>query len=330
MGRRTLVLVVALLLAAVATFAVYNFLSNVEKEAREDRTYVEVYVAADDLSEGTQGSAVLEQIRYVLREIEAVNYCEPEEACDPGTLDANKVIGNIDQLNAALRNRVAAGPISRGQVLTTDQWVEITTEIQPLAGRISEGKEAITVFVSAERGVYGFIEPGDRVNVIVSMDLELEVPVGEELVIGEVQPTPDETGPTPVTETNTVTKAFTRYVLQGLPVLAIGQEVKPDEDAPVEIVAPTTAAEGEAAPAAEQAPGNIVLTLELTPDQAERMVFAQENGSVWLTLVPPSFIAVSDQPTEGVTVEKLFGPEYGFLTKLFPFLADLEELLAEE
>ena len=113
-------------------------------------------------------------------------------------------------------------------------------------------------------------------------------------------------------------------------MLAIGQEVKPDEDAPVEIVAPTTAAEGEAAPAAEQAPGNIVLTLELTPDQAERMVFAQENGSVWLTLVPPSFIAVSDQPTEGVTVEKLFGPEYGFLTKLFPFLADLEELLAEE
>ena len=29
MGRRTLVLVVALLLAAVATFAVYNFLSGV-------------------------------------------------------------------------------------------------------------------------------------------------------------------------------------------------------------------------------------------------------------------------------------------------------------
>ena len=59
MGRRTLVLVVALLLAAVATFAVYNFLSNVEEEARQDRDYVKVYVAADDLSEGTQGSAVL-------------------------------------------------------------------------------------------------------------------------------------------------------------------------------------------------------------------------------------------------------------------------------
>jgi hypothetical protein len=41
-------------------------------------------------------------------------------------------------------------------------------------------------------------------------------------------------------------------------------------------------------------------------------------------------VALSDQPTEGVTVEKLYGPEFGFLTKLFPFLADLEELLLEE
>ena len=318
MGRRTLVLVVALLLAAVATFAVYNFLSGVEEEAEADRTYAEpVFRASELLIEGTQGSAVLEQIRYV------------EGKQEVRFLPEN-VIDSLEELEATLSGRVAAGPISGGQILTTDQWVEITTEITPLTTRISEGKEAITFFVGAERGVYGFIEPGDRVNVIVTMDLEIEVPIGEEVIIGDVQPEDETTGATPVTETNTLTKTFTRYVLQGLPVLAVGSEVKSDEDAPVEIIAPTVTAEGEAAPAEAQAPGNIVLTLELTPDQAERMVFAQENGSVWLTLVPPSFVALSDQPTEGVTVEKLFGPEFGFLTKLFPFLADLEELLAEE
>jgi pilus assembly protein CpaB len=316
MGRRTLVLVVALLLAAVATFAVYNFLSGVEEEAAKDRVYQVVFRTSEGLIEGTQGSAVLEQIRYV----------ESEEET---RLVPENVIDSLEELQATLTGRVAAGPISGGQVLTTDQWVEITTEIAPLAGRISEGKEAITVFASAERGVFGFIEPGDRVNVIVTMDLEIEVPIGEETIIGDVQPEEDTTGPTEVTETNTVTKTFTRYVLQGLPVLAIGSEVKPDEDAPVEIIAPTAAAEGEV-PAEEAAPGNIVLTLELSPDQAEKMVFAQENGSVWLTLVPPSFVALSDQPTEGVTVEKLYGPEFGFLTKLFPFLVDLEELLLEE
>ena len=317
MGRRTLVLVVALLLAAVATFAVYNFLSGVEEEAAKDRTYQVVFRSSEGLNEGTQGSAVLEQIRYVESEEEA-------------RLVPQNVIDSLEELQAVLTGRVAAGPISGGQVLTTDQWVEITTEIVPLTTRIAEGKEAITFFVGAERGVYGFIEPGDRVNVIVTMDLEIEVPIGEEVIIGDVQPEDETTGATPVTETNTLTKTFTRYVLQGLPVLAVGSEVKADEDAPVEIIAPTVTAEGEAAPAEAQVPGNIVLTLELTPDQAERMVFAQENGSVWLTLVPPSFVALSDQPTEGVTVEKLFGPEFGFLTKLFPFLADLEELLAEE
>ena len=315
MGRRTLVLVVALLLAAVATFAVYNFLSGVEEEAAKDRVYQVVFRTSEGLIEGTQGSAVLEQIRYV----------ESEEET---RLVPENVIDSLEELQATLTGRVAAGPISGGQVLTTDQWVEITTEIAPLTTRISEGKEAITMFFGAERGVFGYIEPGDRVNVIVTMDLEIEVPVGEEVIIGDVQPE-EETGATPVTETNTLTKTFTRYVLQGLPVLAVGTEVKPDEDAPVEIVAPTATAEGEV-PAEEAVPGNIVLTLELTPDQAERMVFAQENGSVWLTLVPPSFVALSDQPTEGVTVEKLYGPEFGFLTKLFPFLADLEELLLEE
>ena len=47
MGRRTLVLVVALLLAAVATFAVYNFLSGVEEEAAKDRTYQVVFRSSE-------------------------------------------------------------------------------------------------------------------------------------------------------------------------------------------------------------------------------------------------------------------------------------------
>ena len=140
MGRRTLVLVVALLLAAIATFAVYNFLSGVEEEAAKDRTYQVVFRSAEGLPEGTEGAAVLEQFRY-------------EESEEEARLVPDNVIDSIEELQATLTGRVAAGPISGGQVLTTDQWVEITTEIAPLAGRIAEGKEAVTVFATAERGV---------------------------------------------------------------------------------------------------------------------------------------------------------------------------------
>jgi hypothetical protein len=44
-------------------------------------------------------------------------------------------------------------------------------------------------------------------------------------------------------------------------------------------------------------------TLEVTPEQAERIAFSFENGSVWMTLVPADFIEVD---TEGVTIETLF------------------------
>ena len=44
-------------------------------------------------------------------------------------------------------------------------------------------------------------------------------------------------------------------------------------------------------------------TLEVTPEQAERIAFSFENGSVWMTLVPADFIEVD---TDGVTIETLF------------------------
>ena len=46
-----------------------------------------------------------------------------------------------------------------------------------------------------------------------------------------------------------------------------------------------------------------VFTLEVDPDQAERFVYAFENGSVWLTLVPEDFVEVD---TDGITINNLF------------------------
>ncbi len=54
----------------------------------------------------------------------------------------------------------------------------------------------------------------------------------------------------------------------------------------------------------ESAANSTVFTLEVTPDQAERIVFAFQNGSIWLTLVPPDFVEVE---TDGVVLDNLFG-----------------------
>jgi Flp pilus assembly protein CpaB len=55
----------------------------------------------------------------------------------------------------------------------------------------------------------------------------------------------------------------------------------------------------------EEDTGNETLfTLEVTPEQAERIAYAFENGSMWLTLVPGDFVEVE---TVGVTILNLFG-----------------------
>jgi Flp pilus assembly protein CpaB len=106
-----------------------------------------------------------------------------------------------------------------------------------------------------------------------------------------------------VTETIT----YTRFVLQGIPVLAVGRDIRPEEDAPTVVdVEPTddTTTEGDGTAAPEEDGNATVFTVEVTPEQAERMAFAFENGSIWMTLVPGDFVEVE---TDGVIVNTLFG-----------------------
>jgi Flp pilus assembly protein CpaB len=57
-------------------------------------------------------------------------------------------------------------------------------------------------------------------------------------------------------------------------------------------------------PEAEDTGNDTTFTLEVTPEQAERIAYAFENGSIWLTLVPEDFVEVE---TSGVIIDNLFG-----------------------
>ena len=293
MARRTIVLVVALLLAAIAAFAVWQFLQNVEDEAREGLQLVTVYQARDFIGEGIEGDLILSQERAV--PVDILNENLPENA-----------IGSVEDLNTVLSGRVAAGPISAGQILTSDQFVIITSSVQPLAERIPAGKQAMTISIDGERGVNGFVRPGDRVNVIVTLDVEVRGTTttgttGGDFTEGEGQSQPEET-----VESVTIT----RFVLQGLPVLAVGQEIRADEeDATIQI---QTQPDVEGEQAQDTTLG--LVTLEVTPEQAERLAYSFETGSSWLTLVPEDFVEVR---TEGVTINNLFGDDLGILDELF-------------
>jgi Flp pilus assembly protein CpaB len=283
MGRRTLVLIVALLLAGIAAFAVWQFLSNVEKEKEAELELRAVYrVTGGIITEGTEGSLVLSQERTVLSD-EETRFL-PDNA-----------IGSLEELTATLTGRVAAGPISNNSILTTDQWVELTADIKPLAERIPEGKQAITIGVDNIQGVNGFVEAGDRINIIVTLTAPIEQ-IAEDVIASETL-TPEELK---ALQAELEQGIISRFVLQGLPVLAVGTEIRADEDADQTVTVTTVAVEGEEA-AQQNETG--ILTLEVTPEEAERIAYTFATGTVWLTLVPEDFVPV---PTDGITRDNLF------------------------
>jgi Flp pilus assembly protein CpaB len=290
MGRRALVLLVALLLAGVAAFAVFQFLNGIRNEVEANRQKTQVFRATQFIPEGTEGSLAL-QSQWILASEENVEDL-PES-----------YISTDQELQAIVNGRLAVGPIEANEIIVQSQWAQLTVELKPLSDLIPSGKQALTISTDAVRGVNGFVRPGDLVNLIITIDIEFnQIPVDSPIFGVPSETTTPEGGTATDEQSETVT--YTRFVLQGLPVLAVAQDVRSEEgEAPV-VIAPTVDPTGQQAAAAEEVEvPETVFTLEVTPEQAERIAFSFENGSVWMTLVPADFVEVD---TQGVTIETLF------------------------
>ena len=291
-------LLVALILAGLAAWAVWNYLQNVENEIVEGQEIVEVYRAGQPIAEGTDGAILLSDFNSGG---ELITLSEDQAEDVP--------VGAIttpEQLNQVLTDRVAAGPIAAGSILNESQWASITVNVVPLAEEIPSGKQAMTISTDNIRGINGFVEPGDRVNMIITIDIPEDLLPDELAGIAEEPVAPEEGAPA---EEATASVTYTRFVLQGLPVMATGRDIRPEEDAPetVEVDPETTGdttPDGQPVPEEEELGNDTTFTLEVTPEQAERIAYATENGSVWLTLVPGDFVEVE---TTGVTTLNLFG-----------------------
>lgn len=152
-NRRTLIAVVAVLLAAAAGVGAWSYVSGADQRAESKAKLVEAYVAKQDIAKGTTGDQVAGS---GLLEKKAV----PREAV-PATALRN---------TALIKGKVAAAAISAGQFIVADQFVA-PGQGGGISGSLPNGKQAITVSVDQAHGVAGFVNPGDHVNVIVTAKL---------------------------------------------------------------------------------------------------------------------------------------------------------------
>ena len=309
MSRRTVVLVVAFVLAGVAAFAVWRYLSSVENQVRGDLEEVVVYRATEFIPDGTSGAeasgsiapdtALVQEVVFADSTILCAGPVDGETAADPTVCDQNP--SDIDGL---LAEGVAAGPISAGQLITEDSFVA-SDAVDPnrLAADVPEGKMAV-IMGPAEVGAAGaFVAPGDHVNVLATMTFSVESikemladPATRGLLLqGAVLPefltnvtsteTETETGET-ITEVSDDALAqiaaslpdqitFTRTILQDIPVLRVGS-------------ASVTNPEGEVDESTGAAVDDVAVVLEVLPNEAELLEFARQNGTLGMTLLPAS------------------------------------------
>ena len=142
---RALVVVLALILATLATAGVFLYARGVEEAAKSGGTMVSVVVSEVDIPARTDLNTLIKDDLF--RTIQ-VN--------EPAYVDG--AITSVDQL-ADKNNAVA--------ILAGEQIPEarITGNVQGGALSIPEGMEALTVSLDAPRGVAGLINTGDSVTI---------------------------------------------------------------------------------------------------------------------------------------------------------------------
>lgn len=313
MNRRTIILVVALLLAAVASFAVWRYLDSVEQDVRADVAEVTVYRARALIEPQTMGEEANDVIVEGTALAQDVVFDGSTIVC-PGAVDPtgeNPCVANPQDLGLVLRDRVAAGPISAGQLITSEMFVTPAEADQDrLSAIIPAAKVAVAISPGIVGGVGGLIEPGDTVNVLATFPADSATVLNRLLVDPDTrglvegldllgtgtQPQVDEDG-NPVApegddplslylQTLPAGSSFTQTIFQDIPVLAVGGRT-----------------ENVAAVDGETLGVEVSVVLEVTTEQAEQLELARQVSVLALALLPADETYAPFDPQGAITTD---------------------------
>ena len=152
MGRRTILLVAALGVAALGTLLVFLYANNANDRAQADNDPINVLVAKTTVSTGTSGSAAQSSGAFVTKSV-------PRSAVAPGAVSVVTPIAD----------QVALSPIYAGQQILAQQFGETSETASVSSLPIPTGKLAVSVQLGDPARVAGFVQPGSKVAVFVTM-----------------------------------------------------------------------------------------------------------------------------------------------------------------
>src|SRR5919201_4354056 len=154
MQSRATAILVAIVLAVLATVALVVYARSADQRAIAGEKPVKVLVAAKVIPANTTGEQAFNRGLVTTAEL-------PRKAVARGALSGV----------AAISGRVAAVDIQPGEQLLASRWVEADSAQGSHLLPIPTGKQAIAIAVDLTRQVSGFVTPGDHVSVVASFEV---------------------------------------------------------------------------------------------------------------------------------------------------------------
>src|SRR5438270_6884724 len=150
-NRRTVILIVAVVVAIVAAGAIYGYLNSVQDRAYADAKLVKVYRVDKDVKKGLPG----------------------EQAIDQGLVKSSDIPQKYRPTTAltdinSIRGKDALNDLSAGQVVVDGMFVEPRAATVSFAQRSPAGQVAMSILVDQVRGVANLVVPGDKVNILAT------------------------------------------------------------------------------------------------------------------------------------------------------------------
>jgi Flp pilus assembly protein CpaB len=297
-SRRTIILVAAIVVAALATYVLLNYVRGVEEKAKPNP--VTVYSISEEIKRGMPGVEV--KSTHITKKVIPSEY-RPET-----------FIHDLNELDG----KVAVIDLAPGQILVEGMFVESERANTSFKDKITGDNVAVALPFDTVRAVGGYIKPGDEVNLLmvdpVSDKTEgttpAATPTGGAAAQAGGKAAVDAARKQGLTYANDV-----RYFYQSVRILAIGAEVlrSPGETAATKTTATGTVAEG---------PSQAGVIVFLVPPSVAQRLLAASSGTLYMTLpsetwkpVPVEMIPVDEfdknKPLPGEDATKLtpYGPK---------------------
>jgi pilus assembly protein CpaB len=278
MKVRILLLVLAIIFGIVAVFGVMFYINNLRANLEKEGEKVDVLVATQDILKDTPVQEIISKKLVEIKKI-PLRYV---------------VTGYLISLDK-FPDYFVSNQINKGEQITPVKFIKPSNIT--FSYEVPKGMVAVSIPFNEVVGVSNLLTVGDRVNVIATFQPDQQQQAQQQITSGQTTDT-SVTQVTASSNKDAVVVEKTKTVLWNIEILYIGTKVAAAESS-------TKSGGLLSSSGSDEEPIEIkTVTLAVTPEQSEKLVFSEELGTVWLALLPVDGAKETDTP--GRTLDNIF------------------------